>query len=89
MREQTIHRLYTEQKNKRLITRLLKEHFESFTLQPVTGYYRGNSEKAIVVEIVGATPSAIRKVAEQIKKMNGQKSILAIRFPAKSNVIRW
>jgi hypothetical protein len=89
MREQTIHRLYTEQKNKRVITRLLSEHFQSFTLQPVTGYYRGNSEKAIVVEIVGATPLTIRKVAEQIKKMNGQKSILTIRFPAQSNVIRW
>jgi hypothetical protein len=89
MREQTIHRLYTEQKNKRLITRLLSEHFESFTLQPVTGYYQGNSEKAIVVEIIGARPSAIRKVADQIKKMNGQKSILTISFPAQSNVIRW
>ena len=89
MREQTIHRLYTEQKNKRLIGRLLSETFESFTLQPVTGYYQGSSETAMVVEIVGATPSAIRKLAEQIKKMNGQKSILTIRFPAQCNVIRW
>jgi hypothetical protein len=89
MREKMIHRLYTERKNKRLIIRLLGEHFESFTLQPVTGYYQGNSEKAIVVEIVGATPSAIRKVAAQIKKMNGQKSILTVRFPAQSSSIRW
>lgn len=89
MREQTIHRLYTEQKNKRFITRLLSEHFESFTLQPVTGYHKGNSEKSIVVEIVGASPSAIRKVAERIKKMNGQQSILTITFRAQSEVIRW
>jgi hypothetical protein len=78
MREQTIHRLYTEQKNTRVITKLLNEQFDSFTLQGVTGYYKGNSEKSIVVEIVGAKPSSIRKVAERIKKMNGQKSILTI-----------
>ncbi len=89
MREQTIHRLYTEQKNMKIITKLLSEQFESFTLQPVTGYYRKRSEKAIVVEIVGATPSAMRKVAERIKKMNGQKSILTIRFQGKSQLIRW
>lgn len=89
MQEQTIHRLYTEQKNKGLITKLLSEQFESFTLQPATGFHQGNSEKSIVVEIVGATPSAIRKVAERIKKMNGQKSILTIRFRAHFELIRW
>jgi hypothetical protein len=89
MREQIINRLYTEQKNKRVITRLLSEHFESFTLQPATGYYKGNSEKTIVVEIVGGRRSAIRHVAERIKKMNGQKSILTIRFRGQSEVIRW
>src|SRR3954470_19487635 len=89
MREQTIHRLYTEQKNTRVITRLLNEQFDSFTLQGVTGYYKGNSEKSIVVEIVGAKPSSIRKVAARIKKMNGQKSILTIRFQGQSEVIRW
>ena len=89
MREQAIHRLYTEQKNKRGITKLLSEQFENFTLQPVTGYYKGNSEKSIVVEIVGAKQASIRTVAERIKKLNGQKSILTIKFRGQSEVIRW
>lgn len=61
MRKQTIHRLYTEQKNTRFITKLMNEEFESFTLQLATGFHEGKSEKSIVVELVGASPSSIRK----------------------------
>jgi hypothetical protein len=68
---------------------LLSERFESFTLQPVTGFHQGKSEKSIVVELVGASPSSIRKVAARIRKMNGQKSVLTIALRAQSEAIRW
>lgn len=89
MSVRTIHRLYTEQKSEKAIVRLISERFENFTLQPVTGYYAGQSEKSILVEIAGATPSAISKLAARIKKMNGQKSILTIRFKAHVETVRW
>jgi hypothetical protein len=89
MSMQSIYRLYTEKKNQAAIVRLIGEQFESFTLQPVTGYYRGKPEHSIVVEIVGASPSAIRGVAQKIKRMNGQKSILSIRFRGEAESIRW
>lgn len=89
MSKQSVHRLYTQKKNQAAIVRLIGREFESFTLQPVTGYYRGHSEQAIVVEIVGASVAAIRKVAEKIKRMNGQKSILTIRFRADVETVRW
>jgi hypothetical protein len=86
---QTIHRLYTEQKNERAIIRLVGEQFENFTMQPVMGFFDGSPEKSIVVEIVGATPLSIRKLAARIKKMNGQKSILTIRVRGDVEAIRW
>jgi hypothetical protein len=89
MSMQSIYRLYTEKKNQAAIVRLIGDQFESFTLQPVTGYYRGKPERSIVVEIVGAGPSAIRALAQKIKRMNGQKSILSIRFRGEANSIRW
>ena len=89
MSMQSVHRLYTEKKNQAAIVRLIGEQFESFTLQPVTGYYRGKPEQAIVIEIVGASISAVRNVAEKIKKMNGQRSILTIRFRADADTVRW
>ena len=89
MSVQTVHRLYTEQKNERAIIRLVSEQFENFTMQPVTGFYDGSPEKSIVVEIVGAPPLAIRKLAARIKKMNGQKSILTIKLRGDVKATRW
>ena len=54
MAADTIHRIYTEEKNKRPILHLAAKSFESFTVQPTLGYYRGRPEKSIVIEIIGA-----------------------------------
>jgi hypothetical protein len=89
MSMQSVHRLYTEKKNQAAIVRLIGKEFESFTLQPVTGYYRGKPEQAVVIEIVGASVSAVRKIVDKIKKMNGQKSILTFRFRADAETVRW
>ena len=87
--QQTIHRIYTEKKNNRLIVKLIGQQFESFTIHSTLGYYRGSREESVAIEIVGAGARAIRKVAEAIQKMNGQKSVLVIRFLAETESIRW
>jgi hypothetical protein len=76
MRVSKIYRIYTEQKNKREIISLAARRFESFTIQPTTGYYRTKAENSIVLEIVGASERDVSQLALHIKKMNGQKSIL-------------
>jgi hypothetical protein len=38
-----IHRIYTEDKRRATILRVISEQFESFTMQPTTGYYRGKA----------------------------------------------
>jgi hypothetical protein len=83
-----IFRIYTEEKNKRDIVRLTGQEFESFTLQPTLGYYRGKPEKSIVIEIVGAREPAIRKLARRIKQMNGQKSILIMKIRGDAKTTR-
>lgn len=86
---ESICRIYTEKKNSRSIAKLVSAQFESFTIHPTVGYYRGNREDSIAIEIVAASPSAIRKLAQRIKEMNGQKSILTISFRAQVESIRW
>jgi hypothetical protein len=83
----TVYRIYTEDKNKRGILRLASAQFESFTVQPTDGYYRGRREQSIVLEIVGARPRQIEQLAKQIRHMNGQKSVLILttRGIAKAN----
>jgi hypothetical protein len=87
--QQAIHRIYTEKKNSRLIVKLLSQQFQSFTIHPTLGYYRGAREESIAIEMVGASAGAVRKVAEAIQKMNGQKSVLVLRFLAETESIRW
>lgn len=83
-----IYRIYTEEKNKKAIVQLLAKQFESFTLQPTLGYYRRKPEKSIVIEIVGGQAAQIRRLVERIRKMNGQKSALILKFTAESETHR-
>jgi len=83
-----IHRIYTEEKNKKAIVQLVAEQFESFTLQPTLGYYRGKPEKSIVIEIVSGKAAEITRLAARIRKMNGQKSVLILKFSADSETHR-
>jgi hypothetical protein len=84
----TIHRIYTEEKNKRPILHLAAKSFKSFTVQPTLGYYRGRPEKSIVIEIIGASAKAINALARNIKKMNGQKSVLEIKLTGQAKAVR-
>ena len=78
MSRQTIHRIYTEDKRRATIVRVISKQFESFTLQPTTGYYRGKPEKSIVLEIVGAKESQVKWLAARIREINRQASVLVI-----------
>jgi VCBS repeat-containing protein len=74
-----VHRIYTEDKNKSEILRLASTQFESFMVQPTDGYYQGKHERSIVLEIAGAQQRQVEKLAEQIRHMNGQKSVLILK----------
>ena len=88
MRTTRIYRIYTEAKNQREIVLLAGKQFESFTLQPTLGYYRGNPEKSIVIEVVGANEREAQQLAQRIQKMNGQKSVLITRLQGKAKSVR-
>lgn len=83
-----IFRIYTEEKNKKAILRLVAERFESFTVQHILGYYRRKPEKSIVIEIVGGKAIQIKRLADSIRKMNGQKSVLILTVRGQSKTHR-
>jgi acetolactate synthase regulatory subunit len=88
MREGSVFRIYTEEKNKRDILRLAAQQFESFTIQPTLGYYKGKAEKSIVIEFVGASERSVTRLALRIQKMNGQKSVLVMKVKAQTKLTR-
>lgn len=87
MTRQTIHRVYTEDKRRATIVRVISKQFDSFTLQPTTGYYRGKSEKSVVLEFVGAKESQVKWLAALIRKINRQASVLVITLTGRAKKI--
>jgi len=86
-RWRTIRRLYTEDKRRATIVRVISKQFENFTLQPMTGYYRGKPEKSIVLELVGAKESQVKWLAARIQEINRQASVLVITLKGRSKKI--
>jgi hypothetical protein len=84
MSGQIIHRIYTEDKRRATILRVISKQFESFTMQPTIGYYRGKPEKSIVLEFVGATESQVKWLAARIREINRQASVLVITLNGRS-----
>ena len=64
----------------------LLEH--GFTLQPTTGYYRGKPEKSIVLEIVEVQQSEVTALANAIRRLNGQKSVLIMGLTGKAKKVK-
>ncbi len=83
-----IFRIYTQAKKQRDIIRLTGKSFESFTLQPTVGYYKGKPEKSIVIEIVGAREKAIKDLALRIGEMNRQSSVMVMRVHGRAKTTR-
>lgn len=84
MSRQSIHRIYTEGKRRATIVRVISKQFESCTLQPTTGYYRGKPEKSIALELVGAKESQVKWLAARIREINRQASVLVITLNARA-----
>jgi hypothetical protein len=80
-------RIYTEDLNRKPILRLTSKKFESFTLQLTTGYSQGRAENSILLEIVEARKEDVAALAKNIRKLNGQKSVLIMCLSGKAEKI--
>lgn len=83
----TIYRIYTEDADREAIVGAVSERFESFTLHPTTGYFKGRAEKSVVIEIVEAGEEDIKEVARVIRAINGQKTVLVMRLRGEARKI--
>jgi hypothetical protein len=87
MSGRVIHRIYTEDKRRATIVRVISKQFDDFTLQPTTGYYRGKPEKSIVLDFVGAKESQVKWLAARIREINRQASVLVITLNGRTKKI--
>ena len=77
-------RIYTEDKNRGAIYRIVSDCFDSFTVFNCTGFWRGQVESSVCVEILvdarkcamTGIPALIKSICARIKEENEQESVL-------------
>lgn len=83
----TVYRIYTEDTDRDGVIKAVANKFESFTLHPTTGYFKGKPERSIVIEIVDAKQEKIEVLAKIIRAINGQHSVLIMGLRGKARKI--
>ena len=72
-----IFRIYTEDLNRDEIEKIVAAEFEDFTEIPAVGYFHGQKENSLVIEIVGRVdPAKVENVAEAIRESNRQQAVM-------------
>jgi len=73
-----LYRLYTERINLPNIKKIVSSQFDGFTLTNGEGYWRGESEESLIIEIVSNDDieAKVINLAKLIKLENNQESVL-------------
>ncbi len=73
-----LYRILTENKNLDNVKKLAAAHFDGFTIYKAVGYWKGNEEESLVIEIWAQEKdeAMVRALAEKIKVINSQESVL-------------
>lgn len=70
--------LYTEEKNVPGIIHLVDSYLDSYTISRASGRWRGEQENSILITYIGSEHAgeSIQHLAEQIKALNKQESVI-------------
>lgn len=72
------YRIYTEDKEDRIVEKIAYDNFDGFTILHGIGYWKGRIEKSIIVEILSEQNilHQVKICAQEIKRVNKQESVL-------------
>ena len=87
-----IYRLYTEDKNRKEIEKIVSKYFDGFTVFTAKGYWEGKSENSLVIEILieqhfFGEHLIIYEICKEIKALNDQESVLVVKLNCDSEFI--
>lgn len=84
-----IYRLYTEDIDRESIMQTVSKYFHGFNVQEAEGYYKGNRELALVIELVAPAHMShvMRFIAKVIAQVNGQDCVLVTEHSVKGEFV--
>lgn len=72
-----LYRIFTEDKQRLAIAQIVGRFFDGFTLIPAEGYWQGEQEQSLIIEIdtTGSTcpVNRINAIASEINELNNQQ----------------
>ena len=78
------YRIHTENVNGPRILKMASARFEGFTVFYGIGYYKGEPEFSLVLEIITSDAAGIYLLAEEIRKANRQESVMVNRIESRT-----
>lgn len=69
-------RIYTEDKNRPMVEKILSERLPSFTIIPAIGFWQGAKESSLCIEVLESDRETIASIASVIKAVNKQDAVL-------------
>jgi len=85
-----LYRIFTENLNTEKIADIVNKYFEGYTLLNGVGYWQGEKENCLIIEIITNNKSDIDKIeliAYAIKKLNHQQAILIQQVNCEANLV--
>ncbi len=71
-----LYRIYTEDKNWPAIQHILDFWIDGYTVTKADGYWKGQHEASLVIDVITDQPDVIMALAESIRRENGQEAVL-------------
>ena len=72
-----LYRIYTENKNFDDVIRIAGCYFDGFTVLTGKGFWQGESEDSLILEVIGENlDRKVKELAEDIKVLNQQDCVL-------------
>lgn len=75
-----LYRILTENKNRKVILDLTSKKFDGFTTYKAQGFWKGVSERSLIIEIVTNDEFEIKELCKEIRDYNKQECILLESF---------
>lgn len=83
-----LYRIFTEDKNRDEIERIVSRYFQGFTIISAVGYWNGTKENSLIIEILGIYDyDKIVKICNEVKITNNQEAVLVELVKCESDLI--
>jgi len=88
----TTYRIYIERKNVKAVCLLTSEHYGSFTIYEGVGYWQGQREKSLIVEIICSgskvDDKTVKNLCLKIKGLCRQEAVMMTKIVTDMEIVR-